>query len=401
MSRRRVVHVINSFEYGGAEAMLCNVLLRTDLRRFEPSVVSLIDDLTVAGPILEAGIPLTVIGMRPSAPNPYHFIRLARHLHRVQPAVVQTWMDHSNLIGGLAARLATSARVLWGIHHSNHVPGIAKRSTLATVSACGVVSRRLPNRIICCSQHAASMYAQRGFAADKLTVIPNGFDTALLRPDPEARSDVRREIGLRPGTPLIGLAARYDPCKDHSTFLRAAARLATSRPDVHFLLCGANVDRENQALASEIAALGLSSRCHLIGPRRDMPRIHASLDLATSSSVSEAFPLVLGEAMSCGVPCVATDAGDSAHIVGDTGRIVPPSDPGALARGWEDLLTLGAEARLSLGLAARRRIVELFDLTAVTRRYEAVYDEVTAEPGDADARRPVVAQRATQTAAMT
>jgi glycosyltransferase involved in cell wall biosynthesis len=145
---------------------------------------------------------------------------------------------------------------------------------------------------------------------------------------------------------------------------------------VHFLLCGAGIERGNPAIAHRVDELGLNGRCHLLGPRRDMPAIHASLDVATSSSISEAFPLVLGEAMSCCVPCVATNVGDSALILGDTGRIVPARDPAALAAAWAALLSLKPQARHDLGQAARRRVVELFDLSAVTRRYETVYDQV-------------------------
>jgi glycosyltransferase involved in cell wall biosynthesis len=377
-ARIRIVHVINSFEYGGAEAMLCNLLLRTDRERFEPSVVSLIDDLTVAGPILRAGIPIVTMGMKPGVPNPLGVLRLAAHLRGARPAIVQTWMDHSNLIGGLAARMAACPRVVWGIHHSNHVPGVAKRSTLLTVGACAKLSGRVPSRIVCCSEHAASIYAARGFAADKLTVIPNGFDTDRFRPDAAARAELRRELGLAPDTPLIGLVARHDPFKDHPTFLRAAAILATSRPGTHFLLCGANVTTQNRALATLIDSLGLTRRCHLLGPRNDVPRINPALDVATSSSISEAFPLALGEAMACGTPCVATDVGDSALIIGPTGRIVPPSNPQALAAGWAELLALDLPARAKLSQAARDRIRELFDLDAVTRRYERLYVSLTS-----------------------
>jgi glycosyltransferase involved in cell wall biosynthesis len=380
-NKTRVVHIINSFEHGGAEAMLCNLLLRTDLSRFEPSVVALIDDLTVAQPIIDAGIPLVTIGIKPGLPDPRAIIRLARHLRKAQPHVVQTWMDHSNLIGGVATRLATRAKVVWGIHHSNHVKGVAKRSTLATVAACGKLSRWVPSRIVFVSEHASTLYAKHGFAGDRITVIPNGFDTSKLRPDAAARLSIRKELGLAPGVPLIGLAARHDPFKDHDTFFRAAAILAKQRADVHFLLCGAGIERGNPAIVNRVEELGLKDRCHLLGPRRDMLTIHASLDVATSSSISEAFPLVLGEAMSCCVPCVATDVGDSALILGDTGRIVPPRDPAALAAGWAAMLSLKPQARHDLGMAARRRVVELFDLTAVTRRYEAVYDEVLSGKG--------------------
>ena len=374
----RIVHVINSFEYGGTEAMLCNLLQRTDRERFEPSVVSLINDLTVAGPILRAGIPIVTMGMKPGVPNPLGVLRLAAYLRRLRPVIVQTWMDHSNLIGGLAARMAGCPRVVWGIHHSNHVRGVAKRSTLLTVGACAKLSGRVPSRIVCCSEHAATLYAARGFAADKLTVIPNGFDTGRFRPDPAARVELRRELGLSPDTPLVGLVARYDPFKDHANFLRAAAILGRSRPDTHFLLCGANVTRDNRALFMLANSLGLTRRCHLLGPRTDVPRINSALDLATSSSISEAFPLALGEAMACGTPCVATDVGDSALIVGQTGRIVRPSNSEALAAAWAELLSLDPDARARLSQAARGRIRDLFDLGAVTRRYERLYAGLTS-----------------------
>ena len=383
----RIVHVINSLEYGGAEAMLSNLLLRTDRDRFEPSVVCLIDDLTVAGPIRRAGIPIATVGMTPGVPDPLGLLRLAADLRRVRPAIVQTWMDHSNLIGGLAARMAACPNVVWGIHHSNHVRNMAKRSTLMTVGACGLLSARLPSRIVCCSQHARDLYAQRGFSRDKLAVIPNGFDTQTFHPDPIARIEVRQELDLDPDVPLIGLIARYDPLKDHATFLRAAAVLARVRPDAHFLLCGANVSRTNQALAVLIDSLGLTQHCHLLGPRHDVPRINAALDVATSSSISEAFPLALGEAMACGVPCVATDVGDSALIIGPAGRIVPCSNPQAMAAAWDELIALESGARASLSGIARARIRELFDIETVSRRYERLYQSLVSARARAKRRR--------------
>lgn len=377
MSRKLpVVHVINSFQFGGAERMLCNLVLRTDRDRFEPSVVSLIDDMTVAGPLLDAGIPIKVIGMRPGIPDPRGIAKLARHFWRVRPAVIQTWMDHSNLIGGMAARLAPRTPVVWGIHHSNHIKSLTKRSTLATVWAGGKLSRRLATRIVCCSEHARTMYAQRGYAEDRLAVIPNGFDTEAFRPDAAARANLRLELGIGPETPLVGLIARYDPFKDHETFLRAAAKLVQLRPGVEFLLCGHGVDDSNNILKAMMGSLGIADRCHLLGARSDVPRVLAALDLCAQSSVSEAFPLVLGEAMATGVPCVATDVGDSALIVGKFGRIVPQRDPDALAAGCAELLALSPSDRQKLGQQARQRVCELFDLGAVTRRYEQLYYEL-------------------------
>ncbi|HEV7299963.1 MAG TPA: glycosyltransferase [Tepidisphaeraceae bacterium] len=369
----RIVHVINSFQFGGAEAMLCNLVLRTDRDRFEPSVVALIDDMTVAGPLIKAGIPITVIGMKPGLPDPRGVWRLARHLRAARPAVVQTWMDHSNLIGGIASRMGCDAHVVWGVHHSEHVRGVAKRSTLLTVSACAKLSRRVPSQIVLCSNYSRTHYAERGFAAEKLTVIPNGFDTSLFRPDADARRNVRQELGLRDDEVVFGLAARYDPMKDPGNFLQAAALLAKRHASARFVVYGANMNRDNAELMEQIDALGLVDRIVLLGPRRDVARVHAAMDVAVLSSISEAFPLVLGEAMSCGVPCVSTDVGDASLIVGDFGRIVPRRDPQAMADAWGDMIAMGATGRAQLGQQGRQRVRELFDLDAVTRRYEDLY----------------------------
>lgn len=374
--RIRVVHVINSLEYGGAESMLCNLLLRSDRKRFDSSVVSLIDDLTVAEPIIGAGIPVVTMGMMPGLPDPRGLWRLARHLRRIKPDVIQTWMDHSNLIAGVAALAAPNARVIWGIHHSHHVPGVAKRSTLMTVSACARLSKWLPSKIVCCSEQSRRNYERDGFDRTRMLVIPNGFDMDAFRPDADAREAIRRELRVPADAALVGLVARFDPLKDHATFLRAAAHLVRTQPDTHFLMCGHNVDRDNLELVAQIEAVGLRDRCHLLGARRDVARIHASLDVATSSSISEAFPLVVGEAMACGTPCVVTDVGDSALVVGPTGRVVPPKDPAALAAAWGEMLALGPAGRTTLGLAARQRVRERFDLRAVTRRYEALYEQL-------------------------
>jgi glycosyltransferase involved in cell wall biosynthesis len=370
------VHVINSFECGGAEAMLCNLLLKADRANFELSVVSLIDDLTVAGPILRAGIRVVTMGMKAGVADPRGVVRLARHLREIDPDIIQTWMDHSNLIGSIAALAAPRARVVWGIHHSHHVRGVAKSSTLLTVSACARLSRWLSSRIVYCSEHSRVLYRRHGFDEARTVVVPNGFDLERFKPDAGAREAVRRELALPPEAVLIGLVARYDPVKDHAGFLRAAALLAREHPEAHFLLCGSRVNRENRELFTQVEALGLTARCHLLGARSDVPRIHNALDVATSSSISEAFPLVVGEAMACGVPCVVTDVGDSALLVGPTGKVVRPRDPAALAAAWGQVLALGPAGRAALGMAARQRVSERYELRAVTRRYEALYERL-------------------------
>ena len=193
---------------------------------------------------------------------------------------------------------------------------------------------------------------------------------------------MRRELGLGPDTTLVGLVARYATRSRTTRTSSAPPPILKDRlPDVHFLLCGDRVDPGNETLASMVAALGLRGRCHLLGLRRDMPRLTASLDLAVQSSITEAFPLAMGEALACGVPCVATDVGDSAAIIGESGRIVPPRDPQALAAACQELLELSPEARARMGQSGRLRVQERYELASITRRYENVYETLCAGGG--------------------
>jgi glycosyltransferase involved in cell wall biosynthesis len=178
---------------------------------------------------------------------------------------------------------------------------------------------------------------------------------------------------------LIGLVCRYHPMKDHANFLQAAAHLLQEYPDIHFALVGTGVVKENESLYQTIEQLGISHRTHLLGERSDMPRITAALDIASSASAyGEGWPLIVGEAMSCGVPCTVTDVGDSGLIVGNTGWVVPPKNPEALAKAWQESIELGSQGREKLGKAARTRIIESFSLDAVVSEYEALYESVIA-----------------------
>jgi glycosyltransferase involved in cell wall biosynthesis len=373
----KVTHVITGLDTGGAETMLYRLLLHTDRAAYEAEVISMTDIGAVGEKIRALGVPIRALGMRRGVPNPLGVLRLARWLSQYSPDVVQSWMYQADLVSGLAARLAGGMPVAWGIHSAYLEPRSVKRIKLWTVRACIWSSGWLPSRIVCCSEASREVHARLGYPQKKMIVVPNGADLAAFRPDPEARQSVCEELGLRVETPLIGLVARFDLPKDHRTFVQAAGLLHTRVPEAHFILCGDSITRENPLLTEWIDAARVRSRCHLLGRRLDVPRLSAALDVATSSSAfSEAWPLAVGEAMACGVPCAVTDVGDSSVIVGDTGRVVPPKNPQALADAWHGLLTLGPDERARLGQAARRRMEEHFDLLGAVAKYEKLYEEL-------------------------
>lgn len=221
-----------------------------------------------------------------------------------------------------------------------------------------------------------AVHVAAGYQADKMRVIPNGFDLGRFRPDDEARHALRTVIGVAAETPLVGLMARYDAQKNHAGFIEAAALIHRQLPAVHFVLAGEGIDDHNSTLTDAIQAHGLETFIHLKGRRDDMPSLMAALDvLASSSSYGEAFPNVLGEAMACGVPCVVTDVGDSAEIVGDTGRVVQSGDMAGLARHIVELLGLPPAQKLALSSEARMRVETNYEIGQVAGRYMSFYEK--------------------------
>ncbi len=376
----RISLIITNLATGGAETMLFKLLKHIDRTRFTPSVISLMG-LGDMGPRIEAlGIPVHALGMsRGVLPSPVALWRLWRLLLRIQPDVVHTWMYHADLVGGVVARLAGCSHVAWCIRNSNLSLTEKKLSTVWAVKLCALLSRVVPQTILSCSHRAHDVHVALGYPLHKLQVIPNGFDLVRFVPDVASRAGVRAELGLPPHALLVGLVARFDPQKNHIGFLDSAALVQARMPQVNFVLVGQGIDSSNVALTDAIAQKRLQGRMHLLGRRSDIPRLMASFDvLALSSSHGEAFPNVLGEAMACGVPCVVTDVGDSAEIVGNTGRVVAAGNMAGLADGLLELLGMTDAHRANLGEQARAKVATEYEIGHVADRYMAFYERLLA-----------------------
>jgi len=375
---RHVLHVITGLATGGAEAFLCRLIEAMDRDRFTHTVVSLMDEGTVGQAIRASGTPVATVDMSRGVPSPAALGRLVRLGRAVRPDLVQGWMYHGNLAALLCAPfLGRPTPVTWGIRQSLYRLRHERPLTRAVILASAPLSS-LPARTVYNTRGSVRQHGRVGYDTRRAVVIPNGFDFDRFRPDPQARRAMRAELGLVPDTPLVGLVARVHPMKDHGTFLRAAARVAWGRPEVHFVLAGRDADPDNAALAAQVAEAGLRGRVHALGERRDIAAVTASLDIACSSSAyAEGFCNAVGEAMACGVPCVVTNVGDSAWLVRDTGQVMPPRDPTRMAAAIGALLDGGPEHRARLGAAARERIRTGFGMRATAARYERLYTEVT------------------------
>ena len=360
--------------------MLLKLIERIDRTIFSPHVISLTSVGDLQQSFVKLGVPVHAIGLKSGAVGIAPLVRLFSLLHKLKPDIVQTWMYHADLIGGLAAWFIGCRKIVWSLHNTDLSQDRTKRSTLLVVKACSKLSIWLPKKILSCSKRACAVHTKLGYDLNKFYIIPNGFDLERFCPDDAARREVRAELELSADAPLVGMMARYDPQKNHLGFIQAAAAVHQRLPDVHFVLAGTGVDEGNADLIYAINQLGLNERIHLLGRRDDMPRLMAALDvLASTSGFGEAFPLVLGEAMACGVPCVVTDVGDSAEIVGATGRVVAIDDMMRLATHVIELLGLPTGQKADLAGQAREHIAAHFEIGEVTRSYQAFYERTLEE----------------------
>jgi glycosyltransferase involved in cell wall biosynthesis len=313
--------------------------------------------------------------MREGAPSAAAVVRLARTIRAIRPRLIQGWMHHGNLAATLAAAmLRPKPPVLWNVRHSLIDIAHEKPGTQAVLRILAALSSR-PSAIVYNSAVAAHQYAEFGFNPARATIISNGFDCERFRPSPLAAHALRRRFAIQDDVAVVGMVTRCHPMKDPENLAAAVRRVREAGRDVHLLFVGPGYERAPEDLVKTIRSSLPENRVTLAPERHDLPTWLPGLDvLALPSAWGEGFPNILGEAMACGVPCVATDVGDSARILGDAGRIVPPRDPARLASAILELLELGADGREKLGQAARRRVIRLFSLGQIVSEYEALYD---------------------------
>lgn len=377
----QVLHIITGLRQGGAEAALFRLVSATR-DGVGHTIVSLGDEGTYGPDLRMLGWKVHTLNFPRGGIALGGLARLFHIIRDTKPDVVQTWMYHADLVGGLVAKLAGARTIIWGVRNSFAASGRMSLSARSVARICAWISPRVPQAIICNSERAAKAHQQMGYVANKFVVIPNGFDLSKLTLDESARKRVRAEWGVLESAPLLGLVARWDPQKDHANLLAALARISKKHTSWRCVLVGTGMDEENQALSELIDQFGVRENLILAGPRADIPMVMNALDLHVLSSLGEAFPNVVAEAMACGATCVVTDVGDAAFIVGNTGWIVPPSDAAALAQGIDHaLMALSEQGRDKMGQKSRQRIEENFSVEKMATNFVETWRRMASQPG--------------------
>lgn len=356
----RTKFVITSMPVGGAETLLVNLIRRFDRDRINPSVVCL-KEKGPLGEELSAEYPVDSHLIRSKLDFGVLF-RLAANFRRNRTdAIVTVGAGDKMFWGRLAAKLA-GVRVICSALHSTGWPdgvGRLNRSlTFLTDAFIGVAK-----------SHGEFLVNFERFPSNKVFVIPNGIDTDRFRPDSSCRESVREELGLASRAKLVGIVAALRPEKNHSLFVHAAVKTRTQIPDAHFLIVGEGPEREK--IAKLIESMGGLAFIHLLGNRSDTPRILASMDAFVLSSLNEASPVSILEALSCQVPVVATNVGSVSESVINqwNGFTFPSGDERELVDRVVQLLT-DRDMNIELGQNGREHVIRNGSLDNMVELYE-------------------------------
>ncbi len=382
MKMMLIVQVLVGLNKGGAEMMMRR-LVEAHQRNADDirHVVVSMTDLGFHGDALrKQGVDVRCLGMRSPWQMMSAMVMLVRILNELKPDIVQTWMVHADLLGGVAARWAGVHRVIWGVRTTDYT--VESRSTRFVRWMCAHLSPVIPACIVCAAQASLDNSREAGYDASKLMVIANGFDVQNLKRFAGQGRLIRAKVDrLREnGVVVVGCLGRYNSAKDHENFVKAAGILAACYPACRFLMVGRGLDASNEKLVSLISATGFDERFVLMGEQSDPASYLDAMDVFVLSSCTEGFPNALGEAMTLGIPCVSTDVGDAALLLGDAACIVPPRNANSLANAVARLLDMSSFERQALGRIGRERVERNFSIDIAANKFFTLYKMLILGP---------------------
>lgn len=366
---RYVIHIISGLKVGGAESMLLR-LLKSNPSDVKTSIIALDPHGGMQERFNEIGVELIILNLKKNFFS--DFIKLIKILKQRKPNVVQTWLYHADLFGGIAARLAGIEKIYWGIRNTK-IPQSFISSTGIVVLINAALSYVVPNKIVCCALSAKKYHQKLLYSKNKMMVIFNGYDVKENSFNEEGRIRLRKCYDIKDDEFVIGIAGRFDILKGFGTFIQAIEKISKKNHNLKIMMMGSGIVSTNPMLINAINKAGLSDKFILLGERADVNLVMSAIDIYCLSSIAEGFPNVVAEAMLCGKPCVVTNVGDASYIVGETGYSVTPSNSTALANAIQKMILLPLSVRMNRGALARERICKLFDIQHISIQFEKLY----------------------------
>jgi glycosyltransferase involved in cell wall biosynthesis len=379
----KVLFLVRDLAIGGSQRQLAALAVGLAERGHEVAVALLYADGELETDLRHRGVRLVPIGKS----SRWHAIGPAAKIRRLLLAesadLLYAFLPTQTTLAALLLPRQLKTKLVFGLRASGVRLDRYDYLNALTYRSEAWLSRRAD--LIIANAHSVRADAiDRGFPSERIAIIANGIDTNAMRPDAAAGQTLRKAWGLSHDTFVIGCVARLDPMKDHQNFLTAAAHFTSKNPAARFVCVGDGPSVYRDQLKALAHSLGVADRVLWPGQMRDVKAAFNAFDIVTlSSAFGEGFPNVVGEAMACGVPVVATDVGDVKAIIGQLGEIVPAGQPESLCAGWIRLRERLAQEP-GLGKAARDAIVTNYGLDAMVERTDRLLQQVAAGRPAAD-----------------
>ena len=366
----QVMHVISGLHVGGAETMLYRLLSQSSLQK-NSVVISLSSGGELTEKIRQLGVEVIEL---PRGSLFSTLKRLAEQVQLYKPNVLQSWLYRADL---LTSWVAWRARIplIWNVRQTE-VAMVAQQSHIWWAQRMAVyVSKWLPKKIIYCAQAAKNSHEHIGYKQSKGMVINNGVDTQHFSMDESLRRAQRQDLGVLNDEMLVGMVGRFDPLKNHARFLRVLRDVIKQCPKqtVKGVLVGRGINIENDELMELIQRYDLVGKIELIEEVDNIQPLYCALDVHVLTSDSEGWPNVLAEAMSVGLPCVATDVGDVSGILSDRSEVINRNNETQIAKKVVEFVQLPKSERWKIGKLNREKIQQNSSLQSAVERYDDLY----------------------------
>lgn len=372
--KNKIVHIIIGLNVGGAELMLKR-LVENSNDELNNIIISLTDEGEIGMELMANGVDVYCLRL-----TKINFIwlgpmRLIRLLKMINPSVVQTWMYHSDLLGGVCAKLVGINRIIWSIRSTDIDKGGSKITVLIR-KVLSVLSYVIPNKIVCAATRSKDIHIEVGYDSSKMIVIPNGFMDEKFHYDKNHSLDLFRTLDLN-GKFVITSIGRYHPIKNHRLFVEACDLLSKSIPrnNFLFLMVGRDINYKNSDLSSWIEQCEFPDKFILLDERQDIKEILSLTDIYCLHSLSEGFPNVLGEAMCLEKVCISTDVGDARYILNDQALI---SSSDSLEEYYEIMkkaFSLSEKEKKLVSKRNKNRMENEFSMDRVKKLYINLYNK--------------------------
>lgn len=367
----KIFFLIPSLDFGGAERQLVELAKGLHKKKHEIKIFVFYSGGKLESDVIENNIEIIDLKIKGRHHILLLYLKLIKIFFKDRPDIFHGYLGTPNIIAVTMKFLFPKIKVIWGIRSSKRVLNTIGNKLVDKLQT---HLSKFTDLIIVNSRSGYNFLEEKGLPISKIRIIENGIDTELYKPNIKARFEIRKELGIE-NKLVIGIVGRVVPVKNHELFIKAAALFKEkydSDNKVVFLCIGNGNSKYIEDLISLQYKLGLKDSIIWSPSREDINKVYNSLDILTSTSLTEGFSNVIGEALATDLPCVVTDVGDSAKLVGINGSIIKDFDYNTLAKEWHKVIQdiENFEDVKEQKFKRRKRIIENFSLNHMVNKTE-------------------------------